>query len=141
VRYFKKEGSAVRKIIPILALTVVLGTLSVPLSAHHGAAAFDTTKTLTLKGTVTEWLWSNPHCLLQFDVVGDDGKVVHWIGETQNPVTMVNGGWSKFSFKPGDKVTVTLQPVKTDTKAGRIMTVLLPNGETLNASAGLGSYK
>lgn len=130
-----------RKIIPILALTVVLGTLSVPLSAHHGAAAFDTTKTLTLKGTVTEWLWSNPHCLLQFDVVGDDGKVVHWIGETQNPVTMVNGGWSKFSFKPGDKVTVTLQPVKTDTKAGRIMTVLLPNGETLNASAGLGSYK
>ena len=130
-----------RKIIPILVLTVVLGTVSVPLSAHHGAAAFDTTKTVSLKGTVTQWLWSNPHCLLQFDVAGDDGKVVHWIGETQNPVTMVNGGWSKFSFKPGDKVTVHLQPVKSDTKAGRIMTVLLPNGETLNASAGLGSYK
>lgn len=130
-----------RKIIPILALTVVLGTLSVPLFAHHGAASFDTSRTLTLKGTVTEWLWSNPHCLLQFDVTGDDGKVVHWIGETQNPVTMVNGGWSKFSFKRGDKVTVTMQPVKTDTRAGRIMTVLLPNGETLNASAGLGTYK
>jgi hypothetical protein len=130
-----------RKIIPILVLTVVLGALSVPLFAHHGAAAFDTAKTLTLKGTVTDWLWSNPHCLLRFDVVGDDGTVVHWIGETQNPVTMVNGGWSKFSFKRGDKVTVTMQPVKADTKAGRIMTVLLPNGETLNASAGLGSYK
>lgn len=130
-----------RKIIPVLALTVILGTLCVPLFAHHGAAAFDTKNKLTLKGTVTEWLWSNPHCLLQFDVTGDDGKVVHWVGETQNPVTMVNGGWSKFSFKPGDKVTVNLQPVKSDTKAGRIMTVLLPNGETLNASAGLGSYK
>jgi uncharacterized protein DUF6152 len=130
-----------RKMIPILALTVVLGTVSVPLLAHHGAAAFDTSKTLTLKGTVTDWLWSNPHCLLRFDVVADDGTVVHWIGETQNPVTMVNGGWSKFSFKRGDKVTVTMQPVKADTKAGRIMTVLLPNGETLNASAGLGTYK
>jgi hypothetical protein len=130
-----------RKLIPFFALTVVLATFSVPLFAHHGSAAFDTTKTFTLKGTVTEWLWSNPHCLLQFDVTGDDGKVVHWIGETQNPVTMVNGGWSKFSFKRGDKVTVTLQPVKSDTRAGRIMTVLLPNGETLNASAGLGTYK
>ncbi len=126
---------------PILVLSVVLGTLSVPLFAHHGAAAFDAARKLTLKGTVTEWLWSNPHCLLQFDVTGDDDKVVHWIGETQNPVTMVNGGWSKFSFKRGDKVTVTLQPVKSNTHAGRIMTVVLPNGETLNASGGLGSYK
>ena len=125
----------------ILVLSVVLGTLSVPLFAHHGTAAFDATRKLTLKGTVAEWLWSNPHCLLQFDVTTDDGKVEHWIGETQNPVTMVNGGWSKFSFKRGDKVTVNLQPVKTNTHAGRITTVVLPNGETLNASAGLGSYK
>src|SRR5271169_1277577 len=114
-----------KKLISIVVLSFVTLALSAPLFAHHGAAAFDTTKKFVLKGTVTQWLWSNPHCLLQFDVAGDDGKVVHWIGETQNPVTMVNGGWSKFSFKPGDKVTVTLQPVKSDTKAGRIMTVLL----------------
>ena len=130
-----------RKIIPVLALTVSLATLSVPLLAHHGSAAFDTKTTLTLKGTVTEWLWSNPHCILWLDVKDDDGKVVHWIAETQNPVTMVNGGWSKFSMKPGDVVTITLQPVKADTRAGRIMTVLLPDGTTLNASAGLGTYK
>jgi hypothetical protein len=130
-----------KRIVPLVTLAAVFLTVSGPVFAHHGAAAFDTSKTLTLKGTVVEWLWSNPHCLLQFDVVGDDGKVVRWVGETQNPVTMVNGGWSKFSFKKGDKVTVTMQPVKADTKAGRIMTVLLPNGETLNASAGLGTYK
>jgi Family of unknown function (DUF6152) len=130
-----------RKIIPILALAVICAAFSAPLLAHHGAAAFDTTKKYVLKGTVTEWLWSNPHCLLQFDVTGDDGKVVHWIGETQNPVTMVNGGWSKFSFKKGDKVTVTIEPVKSDTRAGRIVTVLMPDGSTLNASAGVGPYR
>ena len=53
-----------RKIV-IAALGVLL--ISVPLAAHHGAAALDTGKEVTLKGTVTEWIWSNPHCFLQFD--------------------------------------------------------------------------
>jgi Family of unknown function (DUF6152) len=139
-RIEEEEVSAMRKFIPILALVALVG-ISVPLFAHHGAAAFDTSKTITLKGTVTAWLWSNPHCLLQFDVTDKDGKVAHWIAETQNPVTMANGGWSKFSFKPGDKVTVNMQQVKNGTLAGRIMTVVLPNGETLNASAGIGPYR
>ncbi len=53
--------------------------LSAPLAAHHGAAAFDTGKKVTLKGTVKEWIYSNPHCLLSLDVTGEDGQVVHWI--------------------------------------------------------------
>ena len=86
----------------IAALVLVVGavTVSVPLFAHHGTAAFQTDKKITLKGTVTEWFWSNPHCLLQFDVRGDAGKVVHWVGETQNPVTMTNMGWSKAAINP-----------------------------------------
>src|SRR6185437_16370418 len=98
--------------IPVLAIIAGFLSMSTPLFAHHGTAAFDTEKMLTFKATVTEWDWSNPHCLLQFDVKGDDGQVVHWLAETQNPVTMVDGGWSKASFKPGDQVTVTLVPVK-----------------------------
>ena len=124
-----------RKMIPVLTLAFAVAALAVPALAHHGAAAFDTSKTLTLKGTVTAWIWSNPHCLLQFDVTGDDGKVVHWVGETQNPVTMVNGGWSKFSFKTGDKVTITMQQVKNGTLAGRIMTALLPSGANTGPAA------
>ena len=88
-----------------LALAFGVITLCVPLLAHHGTAAFENEKKVALKGTVTEWLWSNPHCLLQFDVKGDDGKVAHWIGETQNPVTMTNVGWSKSAIKAGDEVT------------------------------------
>ena len=123
--------------IPVLAIIAGFLSMSTPLFAHHGTAAFDTEKMLTFKATVTEWDWSNPHCLLQFDVKGDDGQVVHWLAETQNPVTMVDGGWSKASFKPGDQVTVTLVPVKNGKPIGRIKHVVLANGTTLDAEAGI----
>ena len=113
-------------------LTVAAGLLSVsmPLFAHHGTAVFDTNKTLTLKGSVTEWVWSNPHCLLQFDVKNEGGQLVHWIAETQNPAEMVSLGWGKTSFKPGDEVTVSLMPVKNGNPFGRITLVVLPDGKT-----------
>jgi hypothetical protein len=124
------------KVILVLALAFGVANFSAPLFAHHGTAAFETDKRLTLKGTVTEWFWSNPHCLLQFDVKGENGQVAHWIGETQNPVTMTNSGWSKTSMKVGDQVTVALFPVKNGMPLGRIITVLLPNGKTLDALVG-----
>ncbi len=127
----------INKTIPILALAVCLVSPSLPLFAHHGTAAFDTTKTVTLKGTVTRWTWLNPHCLLLFDVKGDDGRVVHWVGETQSPDTMVKGGWSETSINPGDEVTVVLSPSKNGLFVGLVLTVLLPDGETLDANAGI----
>jgi Family of unknown function (DUF6152) len=120
----------------VLTLAVGVVSLCVPLFAHHGTAAFENEKKVTLKGTVTEWLWSNPHCLLQFDVKGDDGKVVHWIGETQNPVSMTNVGWSKAAIKAGDDVTVTILQVKNGMPLGRVVSVLLPNGKTLISGEG-----
>jgi uncharacterized protein DUF6152 len=122
------------KIIPALVLALGMVSFSGSLPAHHGNAAFDNEKKITLKGTVTEWFWSNPHCLLQFDVKGDDGKVVHWIGETQNPVTMTDEGWSKASFKVGDEVTIVLAPVKNGLPLGRIVTAQLPNGKVLGSN-------
>jgi Family of unknown function (DUF6152) len=129
------------KIIPALVLALGMVSFSGLLFAHHGTAAFETDKKVTLKGTVTEWFWSNPHCLLQFDVKGDDGKVVHWIGETQNPVSMTDVGWSKTSFKVGDEVTVALFPVKNGLPLGRIVTVLLPSGKTLDANPNQRPYR
>ena len=113
--------------------TILLGvlTLSVPLFAHHGAAAYDTTKKITLKATVTEWFWANPHCFLKFDAKDDKGNVVHWAVEASNPADMVNLGWSKESFKPGDEVTVTFEPVKNGQPIGRIEQVVLASGQIL----------
>lgn len=116
--------------IPVFAVVAGLLSASLPLFAHHGTAVLDTNKTLTMKGTVTEWGWSNPHCLLQFDIKNEGGQVVHWIAETQNPAEMFSLGWGKASFKPGDEVTVTLMPVKNGHPYGRIKQVVLPDGKT-----------
>src|ERR1700752_1188997 len=119
------EVTSMKKTVPVFAMLVGVLAISAPpfappVFAHHGTAAFETEKKITLKGVVTEWFWSNPHCLLQFDVKDDNGKVVHWIGETQNPVTMTDVGWSKTSFKVGDEVTVAMFPVKNGLPLGRI---------------------
>jgi hypothetical protein len=109
-------------------------TLAAPLAAHHGAASFDTGKELTLKGTVSEWIWSNPHCFLKFDVKDERGTT-SWMVETQNPTDMSRRGFARTSFKPGDPVTVTVEPMKNGLPVGRIKTVVLANGQTLVAIA------
>jgi len=116
-----------------MAIFFGLLTVSVPLFAHHGAAAYDTAKKITVKGTVTEWFWANPHCFLKFDAKDDNGNDLHWATETSNPADMVNLGWSKQSFKPGDEVTVTFTPVKNGAPVGRVEQVVLANGQILKA--------
>jgi hypothetical protein len=109
--------------------------LSVPLAAHHGSAAFDTGKKVTLKGTVKEWIYSNPHCLLSLDVTGEDGQVVHWIVEGQAPNVIMPVGYRRDSFKFGDQVTVTVEPVKNGRPLGRILGAVLADGKTLGPAA------
>ena len=118
------------------AVLVVFGVLviSAPVSAHHGTASFDTTKDLTLKGTVTDWIWANPHCFLKFDAMDETGTVRNWAVEVSNPTDMTKRGWARSSFKVGDMVTVNLQPVKNGAPIGRLKTVLLPGGSTLSAN-------
>lgn len=110
--------------------------LVVPVWAHHGNAAFDSDKRVTMKGTVTEWFWANPHCFLQFDAKDESGNVVHWVAEGSNPPDMINHGWTKGALKVGDQITVTLIPVKNGKPIGRIAAVVLPSGQTLDGGFG-----
>ena len=119
----------------LVAVASGVALLSASLPAHHATAVFDLGKRLTLTGTVTEWFWANPHCLLRFDVKDANGQVVHWVAETQAPPNMIPFGWAKQSFASGDQVTVTLEPVKNGQPLGRILQVLLPDGKTLVAGA------
>ena len=118
---------------PVAAMAgmVVVMFVATAVAAHHGAASFDTAAETTLKGTVTEWQWFNPHCLLKFDVRDASGTVTNWSVEAGNPTDMTRRGWSRRSFKAGDEVTVTLQPVKTGAPVGRIVRVMLADGQTL----------
>jgi hypothetical protein len=127
------------KFLKLLLLALAISIISIPLLAHHGNAVYDDTRTVTLKGTVTQWLWSNPHCILHLDVTDESGQVVPWIVETENPTSMFNIGWTKTSMKPGDQVTVTAMQVKNGKPIGRIVDVLLPNGQKLIGKARLNS--
>jgi len=87
-------------------------TIYIPLFAHHGGASYDTSKTVTVKGTVTEYVWSNPHVFVKLDGKDDSGNTVHWIVEGQNPVSMMAIGWTKNTFKTGDEVEIDAMPAK-----------------------------
>jgi len=121
-----------------LRVFVIASSVAVSAStlfAHHGNASFDTSKQVTLKGTVTEWIWANPHCFLKIDAMDDTGSVRNWALETQNPTAMTQRGWSRKAFNIGDPVTVVLEAVKNGAPIGRIVTITLANGSTLSAGA------
>jgi hypothetical protein len=117
------------------ALIVMAGVLSSSgelLVAHHGAATFDTGKRVEVQGTVTEWVWSNPHCFLKFEAKGADGTVRGWVVETSNPPDMINRGWNRRSFKVGEPITATVEPVKSGNPVGRLLEVKFADGRVLS---------
>ena len=114
----------------ILALGILL--LSSPLFAHHGTGvAYETDKMITLKGTVTEWIWSNPHCGILFDVTDDQGNVAHWGAELGNPHMLSSAGFSKDVLKPGDKITITGHPSRSGAARVEFRNMVLSDGRTL----------
>jgi hypothetical protein len=113
-------------------------TLSVPVFAHHVNASVEN-KTVVMKGTVTEWLWTNPHTFLKFDVKDESGNVKHWTAEWNNPSTLVNFGFTARTFKAGEEVTVTLSGVaKSGAPIGRLKSVLLPDGILMTEDESVG---
>jgi hypothetical protein len=123
-----------------VGLLAVLGLMAVsmPLFAHHGNVGYDN-RVLVVKGTVTAWLWTNPHSFLKFDATDDKGATTHWIAEWNAPGSLINYGVTRNSFKTGDAVTVTMTGIsKTTPNVGRITKVLLPNGQEL-AEVGRGA--
>ena len=114
------------------ALLAGIVITSVTLFAHHGTGvAYETDKTVTLTGTVTEWIWTNPHCGLLFDVTDDKGNVEHWGAELGNPHQESGAGFSKNVFKFGDKVTVTGHPSRSGAPRMTLSKVVLPDGREL----------
>jgi len=94
--------------IPLLALLFSAAALF----AHHGNSAYDETVRVPIKGTVTEFVWSNPHSQIYLDVKDNSGKVVHWGVETNSPGILTRAGWTRRSLKPGDAITIILCPAK-----------------------------
>jgi len=108
-------------------LTVSRSTL-----AHHGTAAYDTKTIVTVKGTMTDFHFINPHVQLFFDVKNDKGEVEKWQAELTAPNKLSRAGWDKYTLKPGDSITASGYISKNDPHTMWINKLIGPDGQALH---------
>lgn len=101
----------------------------VNLDAHHSHAMFDMTREATLTGTVTAYAYRNPHVFLYLDVKADDGTVQNWSVEMSNIANMESRGIYLSTFKPGDTITVKLNPLRDGRPGGNYTSVVAADGK------------
>ena len=123
-----------RHVMLLLALVMSFAVTSAPVSAHHGNAAYDPDKTVTMKVTITGFEFGNPHVQLFFDTKDDQGNLLHWNCEGTNPAMLTRIGWTRNTLKPGDQVTVFVRPNKNpDITVVLLVKVILANGQVLES--------
>jgi len=98
--------------------------------AHHSYAMFDMQKTISLQGTIVKFKWQNPHAFIDIDA-NVKGQTEHWAIEMTSPNNLANDGFKRSSFKPGDKVTLKIHPLRDGSKGGSFMGAKLSDGTTL----------
>lgn len=114
----------------IVAGTAALGlALAAPsASAHHSPVMFDQSRTIELSGTVRQFQWTNPHCYIQL-VVSEGGRQVEWNMEMGAPVYLANRGWRPSTLKAGDRVKVTINPLRSGANGGLVLDVVSFDGK------------
>jgi hypothetical protein len=96
--------------------------------AHHSPVVFDLTKEVKLAGTVKEFRWSNPHSFIELNVKGEKDP---WAIEMNGPAALVKAGWRSTTLKAGLPVTVVINPLRTNEKVGKFVSITLPDGKQL----------
>ena len=110
--------------------------------AHHSFAVFDHTRTLTVKGTVTTFQWTNPHGFLELDVPQADGTVKHFTIELTSINMMTRTGWRSNMIKAGDLVKATVAPLLSGQAGGLGLDIILPDGRKLEVPVpGINTFK
>ena len=120
-------------------LAVVLLVLSAPAYVHHSGAMFDRTRQTQVTGTVSEFQWTNPHASFKVDVLGADGKTETWSIEMNGPNNLIRAGWKRTTIKAGDKVTVTINPLRDGRPGGWYLGITLPDGRKLGGAGDPGT--
>ena len=120
--------SAFASIVLVIALAASAG-------AHHSPVMFDRTVSKTIVGTVVRFTWTNPHSSIQLDVPNESGGVDRWGVELGSPQSMARNGWRSNIIKPGDTVTVVVNPLKSGEFGGIFVSITLSDGRKLGGRA------
>ena len=99
--------------------------------SHHGASAYDRNTRVTLKATITEFKWTNPHVYILFDALDPSGATNHWSCESINPGMLSKQGWTRHTLNYGDKVTIIGFPAKSGSKVMLLEKLVLADGKEL----------
>jgi hypothetical protein len=129
--------AATRRKVSFMVIGFAVAFAATSVMAHHSFSMFDTAKRVTLNGSVTAFEWTNPHAYIEVDV-GDNGNTKHWSVEMGSPSILMQSGWKFKDLKAGDKVTVTLNPLRNGQPGGLLIEVKLPDGRTLGNGPGRG---
>src|SRR5213596_1718623 len=121
-----------KKWLTFFILITTLLITAAPLIAHHGrGATYDMKKEVTLKGTITEVAWRNPHVAIYMDVKGPDGKVTNWAFENSNVSTLARQGYNRNTLKIGEEITAVVNPSAQGTPRGLVVKVILADGKVV----------
>jgi Family of unknown function (DUF6152) len=129
-----------RVITPVLVMLPIFGGAAL---AHHGTfVSYDSDHPVTMKATVTEYRFTNPHMQLYFDVTDEKGNVTHWSAEGPDPAVWVQAGWGRkrtqAALAPGTEITITVAPARNGKPVGTISRILLSSGEQVGPAGGRG---
>lgn len=97
--------------------------------AHHSPVMFDNTRSVSVSGTVREFQWGNPHCYIQ--LVDDTPSHAEWSMEMGAPIYLANKGWRPSTLKPGDRVKITVAPLRSGANGGLVLDVVSLDGKTI----------
>jgi hypothetical protein len=114
----------------LMVLACMAATVSMPVTAHHAGTAFDQTRELTVAGTVKEFKWVNPHIWLYLLVPNAKGELEEWPLEGGSISILGRAGWNAKLLRPGDKVTVTVTPLRSGANGGEFKSVVKADGKT-----------
>src|SRR4029077_17197454 len=118
------------RLLALIILAAALFISAAQLSADHGrGATYDMKKQITLKGTVTEVAWRNPHVAVYMDVKDPSGNLVHWAFENSNVSTLSRQGYNRNTLKVGEEVTAIVNPSAQGAPRGLVVKVILPDGK------------
>jgi hypothetical protein len=118
------------------ALVVAMVAAAAGTDAHHSFAPFNTETEKTITGVVNRFEWTNPHTWLWLDVTDEKGTVTTWGVEGMSPNYLARRGWTKTTFKPGEKATVVVRPMRDGSAAGMFVRATLADGKQLTFAAG-----
>ena len=113
----------IARVSAVAAALAVVSAAAIPAQAHHSFAMFDSTKNMTLEGTIKEFQWTNPHSWIQIVVKDASGKDTEWSIEGGSPNGLARAGWKRTSLKPGDKAVLVTHPLKDGTPGGSLVSV------------------